>query len=157
MDVRTVVFDLGCWNSETWEVDTSLHIPNEEVIERTLKALDDPISKDLTLLGGDPLMPNGNLEDVIEIVSEIKSKRPQTRVLCWTGFRIEPLLKSKRFKPALELIDILIDGRYEKDLHVDGKKYGSKNQRIIDVPKTLETGEIVIAPENFKNNSKVNA
>lgn len=139
---------IGCWNSETWEVDKSLEIPNNEVIERTIAALDDPFPKDLTLLGGDPLMPNGNLEDVVEIVTAVKKSRPQTRVLCWTGFRIEPLLKSKKFKPALELIDILIDGRYERDLHVTGKKYGSSNQRIIDVKETLKTGEIVIAPEN---------
>lgn len=140
---------IGCWNEDTWEIDNSLQVPNSDVIDQTLKALDDPMPKDLTLLGGDPLMPNGNLEDVIEIVSAIKATRPQTRVLCWTGFKIEAIINNKKFKPALELIDILIDGRYEQRLHVDGKKYGSTNQRVIDMSETIRTGEIVIAPENY--------
>lgn len=140
----------GCWNKSTWEIDESLTIPNPEVIEMTLRALDDPISKDLTLLGGEPLMPNGNLEDTIEIVTAILNRRPQTRVLCWTGFRIEQIIKNKKFLPALNLIDILIDGRYEKDLRVTGKKYGSTNQRIIDMKETLRTGSVVIAPENYE-------
>lgn len=150
MGVRTVVFDLGCWNEDTWDVDKTLETPNQAVIFNTLMALDDPFPKDLALLGGDPLMPNGNLEDVVEIVGAIKRHRPNTRVLCWTGFKMEALMKGGRFKPALELIDILIDGRYEKDLHVDGKKYGSTNQRIIDVKKSLEADKIVLAPEQYK-------
>ncbi|UDM72709.1 4Fe-4S cluster-binding domain-containing protein [Vagococcus fluvialis] len=145
---------LGCWNRETWDIDESLEIPNNEVIERTLKALDDPFPKDLTLLGGDPLMPNANLDDVVEIVSAIKKARPHTRVLCWTGFRIEPLIKTKKFRAALELIDVLIDGRYEQSLHVTGKKYGSSNQRIIDVKETLKIGKVVIAPENYERNKQ---
>lgn len=127
-----------------------LEISNQAVIFNTLMALDDPFPKDLTLLGGDPLMPNGNLEDVVEIVGAIKEHRPKTRVLCWTGFKMEALLKGKRFRPALELIDILIDGRYEKDLHVVGKKYGSSNQRVIDVKKSLEKNLVILAPEEYK-------
>lgn len=140
----------GCWNTDTWEVDESLYIDNNEVVERSLKALDYPIKKDLTLLGGEPLMPNGNLEDMIEIVLKIKEKRPDTRVLCWSGFKIEYLMKHNRFSKALDLIDILIDGRYEQSLHVNSKKYGSTNQRIIDVNKTMESGIITIAPEDYK-------
>ena len=141
---------VGCWNEATWEIDESLHIPNSDVIDIALKSLDDPIPKDLTLLGGEPLMPNGNLEDMIEIVSKIKEHRPHTRVLCWSGFKIEYLMKHKRFRAALDLIDILIDGRYEQNLHIDGKKYGSTNQRIIDVKNTIKTGEVTIANEEYK-------
>lgn len=141
---------VGCWNEETWEINNDLFIDNREVISRTLKALDNPIRKDLTLLGGEPLMPKANLDDVIEIVSEIKRVRPSTRVLCWTGFKMEYLMKHKQFVEALKLIDILIDGRFEQELRVHNKKYGSSNQRIIDVKETLATGEIVIAPENYK-------
>lgn len=140
----------GCWNKDTWEVDESLHIENDIVISQTLEFLDKPFSKDLTLLGGEPLTPHGNLEDMIEIVSAIKKARPHTRVLCWTGFEMEYLMKHERFIIALELIDILIDGRFDNRLKVNNKKYGSSNQRIIDVKQTLKNGVIALAPEDYK-------
>lgn len=140
---------VGCWNAETWDVDETLERPNSEVIEEVLTALDEfGMAKDLTLLGGDPLSPF-NIKDVVEIVSEIKKKRPKTRVLCWTGYRWEQLVNNKFLNQALPYIDILIDGKYEKDLHIDGHKFGSTNQRVIDVQKSLTSGSKVLAPENY--------
>lgn len=140
---------VGCWNEDTWEIDESLEMPNELIIQRSLEALDKPIKKDLTLLGGEPLMPKYNLDDTIEIVSAIKKARSHTRVLCWTGFTMEVMMRSKAFRPALELIDIIIDGKYMKDLHIKGKKYGSTNQRVIDVKQSLAENKVVLAPENY--------
>lgn len=111
--------------------------------------------KDLTLLGGDPLSP-WNIKDVVEILVAVKQARPQTRVLCWTGYTWRQLAGNKMLGSALPYIDILIDGRYEKDLHVDGHKFGSSNQTIIDVQQSLNTGEIVLAPENYKEDSNPN-
>lgn len=140
---------VGCWNAETWDKDESLEKSNQEVIEEVLIALDEfGMSKDLTLLGGDPLSPF-NVKDVKEILEAIKAVRPQTRVLCWTGYRWENLVRNKILGQALPYIDILIDGKYEQGLHVDGHKFGSSNQLVIDVQKSLLTGEKVIAPENY--------
>lgn len=48
-------------------------------------------------------------------------------------------------RELLELIDILVDGRYLKDQHDSLLQFrGSRNQRILDVPKSLEAGEPVI-------------
>ena len=42
-------------------------------------------------------------------------------------------------------IDVLVDGTYNYDLYDPTLKYrGSKNQRVIDVKKSLETGEVVL-------------
>ena len=56
---------------------------------------------------------------------------------------------ARRRKPdkreLLEQIDILVDGRYIKDLHDSLLQFrGSSNQRIIDVPKSLESGQVVL-------------
>lgn len=144
-----VHFCEGCWNAETWSVDKSLERPNEEIIEETLLALDEfGLKKDLTLLGGDPLA-HYNINDAIEILKAVKEKRPETRVVCWTGFTWGQL-RGKAHQEALQYIDILIDGRYVKELHIEGHKYGSSNQLVIDVQKSLELGEIVEAPENYE-------
>ena len=44
-------------------------------------------------------------------------------------------------------IDILIDGLFVEKLKVLGKKYGSSNQRIIDVQESLKTGKLVEAED----------
>lgn len=132
----------GCWNKETWNIDKSLNKPNQEIIEEVLFALDEYIPKDLSLLGGEPLAPF-NVKDTIEILSAIKTKRPQTRVLCWSGYTIDYLLKY-RYKDVLKYIDILIDGKFMKELKVEGKKFGSSNQRVINVQESLRKNKIIL-------------
>lgn len=135
----------GCWNSQTWEIDETLARPNHEIIAETLEALDAyGLEKHLSLLGGDPLSPL-NIDDTIEILEAIKEKRPQTKVLCWSGYLYEHLLRMKKHQKALTFIDVLVDGRFIQELKVEHEKlFGSSNQRVIDVPLSLEKKEIVL-------------
>ena len=49
----------------------------------------------------------------------------------------------------LSKIDILVDGRYKfRERNLSLLFRGSSNQRLIDVPKTLESGEIVLLDED---------
>ena len=45
----------------------------------------------------------------------------------------------------LSYVDILVDGRFiQEQLDLTLQFRGSRNQRIIDVPKSLATGQVVI-------------
>lgn len=48
----------------------------------------------------------------------------------------------------LDLLDVLVDGRYEEDLHDISLRFrGSSNQRLIDMNRTRETGAVVLWDE----------
>lgn len=135
----------GCWNQETWDVDESLEIDNDEVIERTLRYLDsNGINRSLTLLGGEPFSPY-NLDDLNYILSSIKLSRPDTKVLSWSGYEFHVLKSSPRYLDVIKNIDILVCGRFlEKYKCKDTTKmYGSENQYIVDVQESLSIGQTV--------------
>ena len=53
--------------------------------------------------------------------------------------------KDNNIKDLIENIDVLVDGRFEKDKKVDGLKFkGSSNQRLIDVKKSLKINCIIV-------------
>ena len=143
--VLTIAFDLGCWNEETWERDKDLEMDNDRVVLCIMHGLNGPMKLNtLALLGGDPLSPL-NINDTIYILKKVKEQKPDLEVICWTGFLYDQVEGSKELKPALEYIDVLIDGRFMLERRIEGKKYGSDNQRCINVPKTLEEDKIILA------------
>ena len=65
----------------------------------------------------------------------------------YTGYLYEELLADSRHMPLLRQLDILVDGPFileEKSLVIRFR--GSRNQRIIDVPRSLAEGRVVIHP-----------
>ena len=71
---------------------------------------------------------------------------------CFTGFVYDKELLVDGSYPRCEvtdemlsMIDVLVDGRYVKALRNISLRFrGSENQRIIDLNKTREAGEIVL-------------
>ena len=135
----------GCWNRKTWERDESLYQDNDRVVQEVKESLGQGVFQlnTLALLGGDPLSPR-NIQDTVYIVKALKEWRPDLNVICWTGFTWEQVVGSKLLKPILEYLDVLVDGRFMIDRKIEGKKYGSDNQRAIDVQRTLSEGTIRI-------------
>ena len=128
-----------CQNPITWDPNGGL-----EFDEAAKQEIFDELKKDyvhgITFSGGDPLHMN-NAFDVAELAKEIRDKFPNKSIWLYTGGMWEDV-KNMRVIPYL---DVLIDGEFEvekKDVNLHW--VGSSNQRVIDVQRTLEKGEVVL-------------
>ena len=155
--VRTTLFVSGCTNHceecfqpETWSFDYGE--PFTEAVERKiLDSLKPFYVNGLTLLGGEPFEPS-NQRALIPFLKRVREAYPDKNIWCFTGFTLDGELWRDGSHPRCEvtdemlaLIDVLVDGRFVRALKDISLKFrGSSNQRIIDVKKTLEKGEIVL-------------
>ena len=156
--VRTTLFVSGCRNKckncfqpETWAFDYGEPF-TDEVKEKIYASFENPFLSGLTVLGGEPMEPENQVE-LLPFLREFKRRFPTKTLWVFTGNLYEELTAGvgnhykciPETEELLSLIDILIDGRYEEEKKSLGLRFrGSSNQRIIDMNKTREQGEIVI-------------
>lgn len=133
----------NCFNKETWNFNGGKPFGGRELqyIKRSLTA--NGIKRNFSILGGEPLHSN-NIKEVTTIINEIKTFDNSIKIYVWTGYLYEDLLK-KYGEKIFKNIDVLIDGKFEEDKKdITLKLRGSKNQRIINVQKSLKGDKIVL-------------
>lgn len=136
----------GCFNPQTWSFSGG-KVWKEENDSELIKELSRPYIKRLSVLGGEPLHPN-NVKGVLKILQEADSVKPLKKWI-FTGYTFDEILKDESNvglirKEIMGKIDYLVEGRFIEELRdVTLKFRGSSNQRIIDVKKTIEKGEVV--------------
>ena len=143
-----------CFNPETWNFEYGKPF-TDETEQFILDNLKSDFVNGLTLLGGEPFEPR-NQEVLLEFVKKVRKMYPNKTVWAYSGFRFEDeLLKAGAYpncQYTLELlqnIDILVDGRFDRDLRDICLNFrGSSNQRIIDVQKSLKENKIVLSALN---------
>ncbi len=137
----------GCFQKETWDFDFG-QIYDKKVEDEILEALNKPYIKGLTLLGGEPFEEE-NQKVLTRLLRRVKEELPQKDIWAYTGFILDQdLLKyGKRHYEVtdemLSYIDVLVDGPFiedKKDISLAFR--GSKNQRIIDLKRTLQDERI---------------
>ena len=142
--IRTTVFSQGCphhcpgcHNPETWEFGCGTRIPVEAVVEIVQS---NPLCRGVTFSGGEPFAQAAAFARLAGLL-----KARGYEVASYSGYTFEELLEgSDDQKELLSTIDILIDGPFllaEKSLEIAFR--GSRNQRILDVPKSLAAGKAV--------------
>ena len=137
-----------CFNKEAWDFDYGKPFTDKEA-DDIISYLKPDYVAGLSLLGGEPLEPV-NQEGLLPLLRRVHNEYPNKTVWCYTGYLFDRDIlgrmcrESDVTKEILSYIDILVDGEFvleRKNLKVNFR--GSDNQRIIDVKKSLETGEIV--------------
>lgn len=103
--------------------------------------LSNPMTDGLTLSGGEPFSQPEECYDLARIAHSVGYN-----VWVYTGFTFENLLYngSDEERKLLQEVDVLVDGPFilaERTLSLLWR--GSRNQRVIDVKKSISTGEVV--------------
>lgn len=127
----------GCHNPQSWDINNGRMMTTEQIMKIIMQ---DPFAN-VSFSGGDPMY---QAEGFTELAQAIRSQSSKT-IWCWTGYTFEMLVRMPKQRKLLELIDVLVDGPYvESQRDTDLLFRGSRNQRLIDVPKSLKAGKVVL-------------
>ena len=156
---RTVLFVSGCRNHckdcfqpHSWDFDYG-EVFDEKVQQEILDSLAPSYVQGLTLLGGEPFEPENQVE-LVKFVRRVKKQYPKKDIWAFTGYVYDvDLIEGGRkycevTDELLSMLDVLVDGPFiaeQKNLML--KFRGSANQRVLDMKKTLKSGEIVLYME----------
>ncbi len=140
----------GCFQPQTWDFCYGRPFTDETEAE-IFRELDKSYVDGLTVLGGEPFEPQ-NQPALTSLLRRVKERYPNKTIWCFSGFRLHDELlcegsypRTEHTDKMLSYIDVLVDGRFVQELKDISLQFrGSRNQRIIDLNRTRETGEIVI-------------
>lgn len=138
----------GCFNEMTWDFQYGRQF-GEQDIEKILKLMEPSYIAGLTLLGGEP-MEYVNQQGLLPLLRRVKERYPEKSVWCYTGYLYDKDIlqdfckKWQETKEMLSYLDVVVDGEFVEELKDISLRFrGSSNQRIIDVKKSMQTGEVV--------------
>ena len=142
--IRTTVFSQGCphhcpgcHNPETWDFGCGTDISEEAVVDIVRS---NPLCRGVTFSGGEPFAQSAGFALLAKQLKQLGYE-----VASYSGYTFEQLLcGTAAQRKLLQQLDVLIDGPFilaERSLQLAFR--GSRNQRILDVPKSLAQGKAV--------------
>lgn len=135
----------GCFNPVTW--DPKSGTPFTEASEKNILEYFQKyrgVLKGLSLLGGDPTF-HENIEPLKKFIKKFRENFPEKDVWIWSGYTWEEIQDNPSLLELISLCHVLIDGKFniqEKDSTL--KWRGSRNQRVIDIEKSMVEKKIVL-------------
>lgn len=140
----------NCFNSKTWDFNYG-KLWTKELEDFLMEELSQSQYNGLTILGGEPFEPQ-NQPEISKLILRVKKELPEKSIWIYTGnvYDVNLIPGGSRYyseytDTILDNIDVLVDGPFKQDLYNIKLKFrGSENQRIIDMKKTRESGEIVL-------------
>lgn len=142
----------NCFNPETWDFDGGKEW-TEEVKNKFLELANKSYIKRISILGGEPLAKE-NLNDVLDLVNEFRLSSPQKSIWIYSGYTWEDILdEDYNFlemhdalrQAIIAQCNVFVDGQYkesQRDITIPYR--GSKNQRVIDIQKSLQKGGVAL-------------
>ena len=144
----------GCFNQCAWDFNYGKEF-DQHVQDVLIEESNSPFIQGFTFLGGEP-MEVANQKALRPFIERIRKELPDKDIWIYSGYTYEELTDpnnercyGKDTDAILAMTDVLVDGRFDwqkKDITLRFK--GSSNQRVIDIPATRESGNIVLSEFN---------
>ena len=131
---------IGCHNKQSWDIDGGY----VDTVESVVKRIEcNPLLSGVTLSGGEPLLQPTPLLQLCRYCCNIGLS-----VWCYTGYSWEQVVDmchtQRDVASLIGCIDVLVDGKYQQDNRDETLRFrGSRNQRLIDVKRSLVVGHAV--------------
>lgn len=120
-----------CHNPESWDYNRGIEVP----VENVFKTLQKNKIADVTFSGGEPFL---QCESLTELAKLLKTHTKKT-IWIYSGFTFEEIVSDPVKCGLLRYCDVLVDGKFDCDQADEQLLFkGSRNQRVIDVKKSLE-------------------
>ena len=147
----------NCFNPDTWNFNGGKEWTKQKEKE-FLELVNRAYIKRIYILGGEQIADE-NIDSILKLVNKINVLFPKKTIWIYTGYTFEQIMNpivTGDFKPErnklinnrkeiVKQCDVLIDGRYiDEQRDIKLKWRGSRNQRVIDVQKSLKTNSIVL-------------
>ena len=136
----------GCHNPQTHDFAGGREADTDKILSEIFA---NPLLSGVTLSGGEPF---SQAEALLPIAKAVKGRG--LHLMIYTGYLLEELQRMDipGAESLLALADILVDGPFvlaERDLTLQYR--GSANQRVIDMKKSREAGEIVLYQSEYED------
>ena len=124
-----------CFNPETWSREIYKELSPTQIFELIKNFEVDGV----TISGGDPLEQE---DELLELLMLLSTMRLRKGVILFSGFTRAEISSNQIREACLKYIDVLIDGRYEKNLKVDFSLRGSSNQEFYFFSNKISSDEL---------------
>ena len=132
----------GCFNREYFSFEAG-ELVTEEVMDQIISMSQKDYIEGLSVLGGEPLQQVFD-KTLVTLLKRFKQEVGKS-VWLYTGYTYEEAIQRQERLDILSYCDVLVDGKFEitqKDLRL--KFRGSRNQRIIDVQRSLNEQGVIL-------------
>lgn len=155
--VRTTLFVSGCrlhcphcFNEEAWDFSAGSPF-TPEVEAAIMDSLEVPYVSGLSVLGGEPMEPE-NQEGLVGFLERVRERFGSSKsIWMYSGHTWEQLAPGGAWNLGdvtdriLDTLDVLVDGPFvQANYDITLRFRGSSNQRLVDVPATLESADGVV-------------
>ncbi len=129
----------NCQNPITWDKNDGLPF-DKNAEDELFEALSKSFIDGITFSGGDPLAPY-NRAEISRLIKKCAKEYPNKTIWLYTGYLYEEIKDIE----GIELVDVLCDGEFVENLKDNNLQWvGSSNQRVINIKRTIQKGEIVL-------------
>ena len=136
----------GCFN-ESYQHFNYGNEWTKEIEDQFINQLKDPNIQGVTILGGEPF-DQIKTNDLLDLVKRIKEET-KLKIWIYSGYTFEEILRHPLRRKILSYCDVLVDGKFVKELKDLTLKFrGSKNQRMINIKSSLNQNQIILLEDN---------